>query len=82
MRFARQHLLGQDLHFRLTRTGLDAAPLARLPKTPPAPPVLDGNHRAASAPDRRPMFPDFPANQATWAEGTTERLDALILATG
>ncbi|MFD7917533.1 hypothetical protein ACFV30_43885 [Streptomyces sp. NPDC059752] len=86
VKFARQHLLGKDLHFWLTRTGLDTAPLGRLLKTPPAPPVLDdGRYRAAltaGAPDRRPMFTRLTNDRVTWADGTTERLDALILATG
>ncbi|ETK34725.1 NAD(P)-binding domain-containing protein [Microbispora sp. ATCC PTA-5024] len=30
VRFARQHILGRDLHFWLTLTGLDTAPLGRL----------------------------------------------------
>ncbi|MER7730030.1 hypothetical protein ABTX80_04015 [Streptomyces erythrochromogenes] len=84
--FARQHLLGRDLHFWLTRTGLDAAPLGRFLMTPPAPPVLDdGRYRAAlgaGAPDRRPMFTRLTGDRVTWADGTTERLDTLILATG
>lgn len=86
VRFTRQHLLGKDLHFWLTRTGLDTAPLGWLLKTPPAPPVLDdGRYRAAltaGAPDRRPMFTRLADDRVTWADGITERLDALILATG
>ncbi|MEU9181858.1 NAD(P)/FAD-dependent oxidoreductase [Streptomyces sp. NPDC048550] len=86
VKFARQHPLGQDLRFWLTRTGLDAAPLGRLLKTPPAVPVLDdGRYRAAlsaGTPDRRPMFTRLAGDRVTWADGTTERLDALILATG
>ncbi|MFG2987545.1 flavin-containing monooxygenase [Streptomyces sp. NPDC048258] len=86
VKFARQYVLGKDLHFWLTRTGLDAAPFGRLLKTPPAPPVLDdGRHRAAltaGTPDRRPMFTGLAGDRVTWADGTTERLDALILATG
>ncbi|WP_107048166.1 flavin-containing monooxygenase [Streptomyces sp. NRRL F-2747] len=86
VKFARQHLLGKDLHFWLTRSGLDTAPLGRLLKTPPAPPVLDdGRYRAAlttDTPDHRPMFTRLTDDRVTWADGTTERLDALILATG
>ncbi|WP_046776628.1 flavin-containing monooxygenase [Streptomyces yangpuensis] len=86
VKFARQHLLGKDLHFWLTRTGLDTAPLGRLLRTPPAQPVLDdGRYRAALAagsPDRRPMFQRLDGDEVTWADGATERLDALILATG
>ncbi|MEU5810597.1 NAD(P)-binding domain-containing protein [Streptomyces sp. NPDC047718] len=86
VRFARQHLLGRDLHFWLTRTGLDTAPLGRLLRTPPGQPVLDdGRYRAALAagsPDRRPMFLRLDGDKVTWTDGITERLDALILATG
>ncbi|MEW1633639.1 NAD(P)/FAD-dependent oxidoreductase [Streptomyces sp. NPDC093801] len=86
VKFARQHLPGRDLHFWLTRTGVDTAPLGRLLRTPPGQPVLDdGRYRAALAagsPDRRPMFQHLNGNKVTWADGTTERLDALILATG
>ncbi len=83
---ARQHTLGKGLHFWLTRTGLDAAPLGRLLKSPPAQPVLDdGHYRAtltAGNPDRRPTFRRLDGDKVTWSDGTTERLDALILATG
>ncbi|MFI8392995.1 flavin-containing monooxygenase [Streptomyces sp. NPDC085540] len=86
VRFARQCLLGRGLHFWLTRTSLDAAPLGRVLKTPPAQPVLDdGRYRAAlgvGAPDRRPVFTRLADDRVTWTDGTTERLDALILATG
>ncbi|MBZ9596391.1 NAD(P)-binding domain-containing protein [Streptomyces erythrochromogenes] len=86
VKFARQHLLGRDLHFWLTRTGLDAAPLGRLLRTPPAQPVLDdGRYRAAlnvGAPDRRPMFRSLEGEEITWGDGSVETVDALILATG
>ncbi|MFE7183039.1 flavin-containing monooxygenase [Streptomyces erythrochromogenes] len=86
VKFARQRLLGRDLHFWLTRTGLDAAPLGRLLRTPPAQPVLDdGRYRAALAagvPDRRPMFRGLEDEKITWGDGSVETVDALILATG
>ncbi|OEJ21327.1 FAD-dependent oxidoreductase [Streptomyces agglomeratus] len=86
VKFARQHLLGRDLHFWLTRTGLDTAPLGRLLPTPPARPVLDdARYRAAldtGAPDRRPMFQGLDGEKVTWADGTAEMVDAFILATG
>ncbi|WP_411070547.1 flavin-containing monooxygenase [Streptomyces sp. cmx-4-25] len=86
VKFARQHLLGRDLHFWLTRTGLDAAPLGRLLRTPPAQPVLDdGRYRAALAagtPERRPVFTGLDGDTATWGDGTVEEVDAVILATG
>ncbi|MFJ9596919.1 hypothetical protein ACIRS3_29755 [Streptomyces virginiae] len=45
----------------------------------------DGRYRAAltvGAPDRLPMFSRLADDRVTWADGATERLDALILATG
>ncbi|MEU8193167.1 NAD(P)/FAD-dependent oxidoreductase [Microbispora amethystogenes] len=86
VRFARQHLLGRDLHFWLTITGLDTAPLARLLRTPPTQPVLDdGRYRSAlnsGAPDRRPLFTEVGDGKVTWADGTIEQVDAIVLATG
>ncbi|MFI9155430.1 flavin-containing monooxygenase [Streptomyces sp. NPDC053367] len=86
VKFARQQLWGRDVHFWLTRTGLDAAPLGRLPRTPPGQPVLDdGRYRAAlaaGAPERRPVFTGLDGGKATWADGTVEEVDAMILATG
>ncbi|MEU4269364.1 NAD(P)-binding domain-containing protein [Streptomyces sp. NPDC026092] len=85
-KFARQRLLGRDLHFRLIRTGLDTAPLGGLLRTPPAQPVLDdGRYRAALAaglPDRRPMFTGLDGGKVTWADRSTEAVDSIILATG
>ncbi|WP_420078660.1 flavin-containing monooxygenase [Streptomyces sp. JL4002] len=86
VKFARQHLLGRDLHFWLTGTGLDGAPLGRLLRTPPSQPVLDdGRYRAALAaglPERRPVFTGLDGDTVTWADGTAENADAVILATG
>lgn len=86
VKFARQHLLGRDLHFWLTRTGLDGAPLGRLLRTPPGQPVLDdGRYRAtldAGTPDRRPIFQGVDGEKVTWPDSTAETVDAIILATG
>ncbi|WP_169988065.1 NAD(P)/FAD-dependent oxidoreductase [Microbispora sp. H10836] len=86
VRFARQHLLGRDLHFWLTVTGLDTAPLGRLLRTPPTVPALDdGRYRSAlnaGAPDRRALFTEVGDSKVTWADGTTEQVDAIVLATG
>ncbi|MFJ7260369.1 flavin-containing monooxygenase [Streptomyces globosus] len=86
VQFARRRLWGRDLHFWLTRTGLDAAPLGRLLRTPPIRPVLDdGRHRAALAaglPERRPVFTGVSGDEVTWADGAVERVDAVVLATG
>ena len=86
LRFAPQRPLGRDLHFWYTITGLDTAPIGRFLSHPPTVPVLDtGRYRAAIAarqPDHRPMFTSLETDQVHWSDGTSERIDALILATG
>ncbi|GII54140.1 monooxygenase [Planotetraspora thailandica] len=86
VRFARQHILGRDLHFWLRRTGLDTAPLGRVLRTPPTQPVLDdGRYRAAlnsDKPDQQTLFTEISDNKITWPDGTTEQVDTIILATG
>ncbi|NED19855.1 NAD(P)/FAD-dependent oxidoreductase [Streptomyces sp. SID9913] len=86
VKFAAQRILGRDLHFWLTRTGLDTAPLGRLLARPPAQPVLeDGHYRtalAAGRPDRRPLFTGAEGAKLLWSDGEREEVDALVLATG
>ncbi|MGW1279287.1 flavin-containing monooxygenase [Streptomyces tsukubensis] len=81
-----QRILGRDLHFWLTRTGIDRAPLGRFLSTPPGQPVFDdGRCRAAlthGAPDRRPVFTGIDGAKVTWADGVREEVDAIVLATG
>ncbi|MDN3243147.1 flavin-containing monooxygenase [Glycomyces tritici] len=86
LRFAPQRPLGRDLHFWYTITGLDAAPIGRFLSHPPTVPVLDtGRYRTAIAAgrlDHRPMFTSLESNQVLWSDGTSEPVDAIILATG
>ncbi|MER8006820.1 NAD(P)/FAD-dependent oxidoreductase [Streptomyces sp. NPDC094149] len=86
VKFAAQRVLGRDLHFWLTRTGLDSAPLGRLLPRPPAQPGLDdGRYRAALAvgrPDRRPLFTGADGAELLWSGGEREEVDAIVLATG
>ena len=87
VRFLPQRPLGRDVHFRLRATGLDANPLARRLLTGGSgTPVLDtGTSRAAIAagqPERRAMFSDLDADTVRWADGTRERVDVILLATG
>ncbi|MEW2247912.1 NAD(P)/FAD-dependent oxidoreductase [Streptomyces sp. NPDC006975] len=86
VRFARQRTLGRDLHWWLNRTGLDALPVGRLLRTPPTQLVIDdGRYRAAVAserPDWRPVFTGASDTKVTWADGSTEEVDAIVLATG
>ncbi|CAL9459154.1 NAD(P)-binding domain-containing protein [Streptomyces sp. enrichment culture] len=86
VRFAPQRPLGRDLHFWLTLTGLDSAPLGRFLRTPPPQPVIDdGRYRAAlaaGAPDRRAVFDRADGRTVTWPDGTREDVDTIVLATG
>ncbi|MGW0839376.1 flavin-containing monooxygenase [Streptomyces sp. NPDC002787] len=84
--FAAQRTLGRDLHWWLKRTGADTLPLGRFLRTPPTQPVIDdGRYRAAltsGAPDRRPMFTGIDGAKVTWADGRSEEVDTILLATG
>ncbi|MFF3489059.1 flavin-containing monooxygenase [Streptomyces sp. NPDC002701] len=86
VKFAAQRILGRDLHFWTTRTGLDTTPLGRLLGRPPAQPTLDdGRYRAALAagrPERRPLFVGADGTELTWQDGKREDIDAIVLATG
>ena len=85
VRWWRQRPLGRDVHWWFRVTGFDTAPLSRwLPRIGVA--VLDhGAYRAAVAagrPDRREMFQLLDGRDVVWSDGSRERVDALILATG
>ena len=86
VKFVAQRVLGRDLHFWLTRTGLDTAPLGRFLSRPPAQPVLDdGRYRAALAagqPELRPLFTGAGGTKLVWPDGQREEVDAIVLATG
>ncbi|MFH8564624.1 flavin-containing monooxygenase [Streptomyces sp. NPDC017988] len=80
-----QRPLGRDLHWWLTRTGVDSAPIGRWLGKRSMPVIDDGRYRAALAsgnPDRRPMFTRLDGQDVVWADGEREHVDALILATG
>ncbi|OLT07075.1 FAD-dependent oxidoreductase, partial [Pseudonocardia sp. CNS-004] len=76
---------GRDIHHRLT-AGFDDLPLAWLAPLLTGTPVLDpGRYTTALADglmDRRQMFTAFDAETLVWADGTRERVDAVIFATG
>lgn len=84
LRWIGQRPLGRDLHWWLTRTGFDAAPLGRWLNA--AQPVVDdGAYRAAIAagrPDHRPLFDRLDGGEVVWDGGELESIDALVLATG
>ncbi|MET9715279.1 FAD-dependent oxidoreductase [Streptomyces rochei] len=85
-RFARQRVLGRDLHWWLKVTGIDVLPVGRFLRTPPTQLVIDdGRYRAAvtaGAPDVRPVFSEIEGTKVTWADGSTEEVDTVVLATG
>jgi putative flavoprotein involved in K+ transport len=84
--FKPQRLLGKDIHFWSIITGLDSLPLGYWREVGKSVGVLDtGVYQAAIAvgkPDRRPMFTHFTENGVSWADGSTEAVDAVVLATG
>jgi putative flavoprotein involved in K+ transport len=84
--YARQRPLGRDLHFWLTVSGLDRLPIGPLIRRKPGVPVLDtGRYRAAvrrGAPGHRPMWSGIDGDRLIWADGTQERFDTILLATG
>jgi len=80
-----QRPLGRDIHWWLERTRLDTAPLSRWLVRLPVSVIDTGIYRAvlaAGRPDRRPMFDRLDGEQVVWSDGSRERLDGLILATG
>ena len=84
VRFRPQRPLGVDVHYWARWTGLEALPIHRDGARSVG--VLDdGPYAAAVAagrPDRRPLFARLTPTGVVWADGTEERVDAVILATG
>jgi putative flavoprotein involved in K+ transport len=84
LRWQPQRPLGRDLHWWLIRSGLDSLPIGRwLDRGTSI--VDDGRYRAAlrsGNPDRRPMFARLDGDDVRWSDGTRDRVDAVILATG
>ena len=85
LKFTPQRPLGRDLHWWLTRTGIDGAPLGRWLRGHTTPVLDDGRYRAALAtgnPDPRLLFERLDGHDVVWADGHREHVDAVILATG
>ena len=86
IRFMPQVVLGRDLHFWLSVSGLDRLPLGRLfDVSEPGGVVDDGIYAAAvrsGRPDRRPLFSRFTESGVVWDDGREEPVDAVLLATG
>ena len=85
LRIRPQRPLGRDIHWWLTVTGLDTAPVARRLAGGTTPVLDDGRYRAAIAsgrPRHRPLFSHLDGGEAVWPDGRRETVDALLLATG
>ena len=86
IRFEPQTILGRDVHFWLSVSGLDRLPLGRLfDVSEPGRVVDDGTYVAAvrsGRPDRRPVFSRFTERGVVWGDGEEEAVDAVLLATG
>jgi putative flavoprotein involved in K+ transport len=85
LRWQPQRILGRDFHWWLTRTGLDTSPLGPRLAKGGVPVIDDGRYRRAvraGRPDHRPLFARVEGDSVVWADGSRERVDALILATG
>jgi putative flavoprotein involved in K+ transport len=86
IRFRRQKLLGQDVHYWAWLLGLDRLRLGAWAAQMAAIGVLDtGIYQAAIAagqPERRPMFTRFTSTGVVWTDGSEEPIDVVIYATG
>jgi putative flavoprotein involved in K+ transport len=85
LRWQPQRILGRDFHWWLARTRLDTWGLGPRLARGSVPVIDDGRYRAAVAagrPDHRPMFRRVDGDRVVWADGTCERGDVLVLATG
>jgi putative flavoprotein involved in K+ transport len=85
LRLQPQHLLGRDFHWWLHRSGLDSSRLGPRLFTGSVSVIDDGRYRAAirdGCPDHRPLFARLDGDRAVWADGTSERVDVVLLATG
>jgi putative flavoprotein involved in K+ transport len=86
LRFLPQIHDGHDLHHWLQVTGFDMLPPAWLAQFGDQTRVVDtGNYRAAVTSGllgRLPMFTAFTAEGVVWPDGTAEKVDTVIFATG
>lgn len=85
VRWQPQRYLGKDFHWWLARTGVDTARWGPRLVGETVPVIDDGRYRAAvrsGRPDRRPLFDRLDGDAVVWADGSRERVDVLLLATG
>ncbi|MEU5838675.1 NAD(P)/FAD-dependent oxidoreductase [Streptomyces diacarni] len=85
LRWQAQRIAGRDLHWWLTRTGIDSAPIGRWLGSRSMPIIDDGRYRSAlesGNPDHRRLFARLSEDGVEWHDGARERVDTVILATG
>lgn len=86
VKFAPQRPLGRDVHFWSVASGFDHLPIGHLLRTAPHLPVNDdGRYRralAAGRPGQRRVFTAIDGDTVMWPDGTRERVDTILLATG
>ena len=85
LKFLAQRPLGRDIHWWLQRTGLDTAPFGHRLFGGATMVLDDGRYRAAidaGKPDARRLFTRADSAGVVWSDGTPERIDAIVLATG
>lgn len=86
VRFLPQIREGRDVHHWLTSTGFDQLPPAWLIHYVGGTLVLDGGHyqKALEAGKlaRRPMFTALEGDAVVWSDGSREKTDTVLLATG
>ncbi|WP_199565307.1 flavin-containing monooxygenase [Spongiactinospora rosea] len=84
--FLPQRREGRDVHHWLTSSGFDDLPPAWLLPRLPGRPVMDTGDYAAAVDSgrlvRRPMFTALDGEHVVWADGTRERVDVVLWATG
>ncbi|MGJ3239171.1 MAG: flavin-containing monooxygenase [Anaerolineae bacterium] len=86
IQFTPTHKWGKDIFFFLHRTGFDMLPLGCHFNLCDSNAVYDdGQYQQAveaGNPDSRPMFTRITRDGVIWADGTAERVDTLLYATG
>lgn len=86
VRFLARIREGRDVHHWLTSTGFDQLPPAWLIHYAGGTLVLDGGHYRKALESRRParraMFAALEGEAVVWADGTREKADTVLLATG
>jgi putative flavoprotein involved in K+ transport len=86
LQFVPQVRGGRDMHYWLHTLGLDLLPPSVLRRLVRGTLVFDtgiySNAVKSGLLDQRPMFTRFDGDRVVWADGTPERVDTVILATG